>query len=82
MNPNNILQTDIYVCEDLYKIIKTDTFIDFAVKTIDSIDNLVINKNPQAILLYLEKIKTSVIDKYNVSIKSIVKKVIGNDWTT
>lgn len=76
VNPNNILQTDIYVCEDLYKIIKTDTFIDFAIKTIDSIDNLVINKNPQVILLYLEKIKTSVINKYNVSIKSIVKKVI------
>ena len=76
VNANTVLYTDVYVCEDLYKIIKTDTFLDFAVKTINSIDNLVIKKNPEITLIYLENIKSSTLNKYNVPIKSITNKVI------
>ena len=76
INPETISYTDVYVCEDLYKIIQTDIFLNFAVRTIENIDNLVVKKKSEIVLAYLDKIKTTVINKYHIPIKSIINKVI------
>ena len=77
-NPNILYSTDIYVQEDLYSIIKLDIFYDFTIKTISNISNLVIKKNPELILIYIEKIKSNIIDKNNKSLKSFLEEYINN----
>ncbi len=57
INQNLIEYTNIFVNEDLYKIIHLDTFYNFVFKTLNSIDDLVIYKNPELSIIYLEKIK-------------------------
>jgi hypothetical protein len=57
LNPNLIEYTNIFVNEDLYKIIHLDTFYNFTLKTLNSIDLLVIKKNPELSIIYLEKVK-------------------------
>lgn len=69
MNLNTIQYSiNDYVVEDLYKIIKTNVFYDFMIKTIENIDNLVINKNSQLTIIYLEKIKNIFETKPNIYI--------------
>lgn len=76
-NTNLNLFTDIFVNEDLYKIIKTDTFFDFMVKTIENFYNIIVNKNPISTLLYLEKILKNNILKMNNSFKFFVTNQIN-----
>jgi len=57
---NLFISENVFINEDLYKIIKTDVFCDFSIKTIQNFDNLIINKEPRLTMLYLEKIKTSL----------------------
>ena len=60
MNTSLDLFTNSFVNEDLYKIIKTDTFYDFLNKTILNFYNLIIDKNPKSLIMYLEKILTII----------------------
>ena len=61
INENTLLISEnIFINEDLYKIIKTDVFNDFSIKTIQNIENLVIIKKPQLTKIYLEKIKKNI----------------------
>jgi hypothetical protein len=66
------LFTNIFVNEDLYKIIKIDTFYDFLNKTILNFNNLIVNKDPTTLIIYLEKILIYVTDNYNNSLKSYI----------
>lgn len=75
INNNTISYKKIYVNEDLYKIIKTDVFLDFAVKTIKNINNLVIKKNPKIILFYLKNINEE--NKLISPIINITQKVLN-----
>ena len=72
------LTKNIFISEDLYKIIKSDVFYDFTIKTIQNIDNLVINKNSQLTSLYLEKIKSSLENKPDTYINQQTIKVIDD----
>lgn len=76
INANTISYTNTFVNEDLYKIIKTDTFYDFLIKTINNIDNLVIKNNPELIILYLEKIKIDIDNKFSVQLKSVIDELL------
>lgn len=77
MNDNITLNSiNDYVVEDLYKIIKTNVFYDFMVLTIENIDNLVINKNSQLTIIYLEKIKSIFETKSNIYINIQTIKII------
>jgi len=77
MNNNIIMNVNIYVNEDLYKIIKSDTFYDFTIKTIKTFYNLLIIQEPQLVLLYLENIKVNFIDKKNLPLKFYLIQVIN-----
>jgi hypothetical protein len=76
MNTNLSIFTNIYVNEDLYKIIKTDTFYDFLNKTIINFNNLIIDKNPNTLLVYLDKILIKVIDNFHNPLQIYVIKEI------
>jgi hypothetical protein len=67
MNTNLNIFTNAYVNEDLYKIIKTDTFYDFMVKTIQNFQNTIIKKNPNLLLIYLETITLKYVNNINNS---------------
>ena len=69
---------NIFVNEDLYKIIKIDIFYDFTIKTINNIDNLVINKNSQLTSIYLEKIKILFEEKPNIYINQMTIQIIND----
>jgi hypothetical protein len=72
------ISENIYINEDLYKIIKTDVFCDYSIKTIQNFDNLIINKNPQLTILYLEKIKYDLEKKPKIYINEITIKTIND----
>ena len=77
INENTLfISENIFVNEDLYKIIKTDIFNDFSIKTIQNIENLVIIKNPQLTKIYLEKIKTKIEMEPKVYINIQTIKII------
>lgn len=61
---------NIFIDEDLYKIIKNNIFYDFTIKTIENIDNLVISKDPKLTIIYLEKIKS----KFEMKVKTYVNQ--------
>jgi hypothetical protein len=73
-----VLSENIFINDDLYKIIKTDVFYDFTIKTIENIDKLVIEKNPQLTIIYLEKIKLLLKNKSNIYINQQTILVINN----
>lgn len=82
---NDFINTDtlfvsenIFLNEDLYKIIKTDVFYDFTIKTIENIDNLVISKNSQLTLIYLEKIKLLLEKEPNIYINQQTTLIIDD----
>lgn len=78
INVNTLFfSNNIFINEDLYKIIKTDVFYDFTIKTIQNIDNLVIIKNPQITLPYFEKIKNIVKNKPKIYINDVTIKIIN-----
>lgn len=78
INENTLLISEnIFINEDLYKIIKTDVFNDFCIKTIKNIDNLVIFKNPQLTKIYLEKIKSDIEKKPIIYINIQTIKIIN-----
>lgn len=58
----NFLSLGVFLNEDLYKIIKIDSFYDFTIKTINNINNLVIYKNSSTTYIYIDRIK-SLIEK-------------------
>ena len=77
INENTLFISDnVFINEDLYKIIKSDVFCDFAIKTIQNFDNLIINKNPQLTFLYLEKIKSLLEKKPNIYINKMTIIII------
>lgn len=67
MNSNLNIFTNTYVNEDLYKIIKTDTFYDFMNKTIKNFQNTIVKKNPNLLLIYLETILLKYVNNINNS---------------
>ena len=72
INENTLyISENVYINEDLYKIIKSDVFYDFLIKTIQNFDNLIINKNPNLTLLYLERIKCILEKKINIYINEM-----------
>jgi len=82
---NDFINTDtlffsenIFLNENLNKIIKIDVFYDFTIKTIQNIDNLVISKNSQLTSIYLEKIKSLLEKKPKIYINIQTIKVIDN----
>ena len=75
-NDNTISNTNLFVNEDLYKIIKKDTFYNFIIKTINNIDNLLINNKSEILLIYLEKIKHILKINTNINIKKIIIIII------
>ena len=75
INENMFLYSNVFVNEDLYKIVKLDTFYDFMIKTLNSIDDLIIVKNPQLSIIYLEKIK-SFENKFLLPLKNITIQTI------
>ena len=79
INTNTIFASEnIFLNEDLYKIIKSDVFYDFTIKTIENIDNLVISKNSQLTLIYLEKIKLLMENKPNTYVNQQTIRVIDD----
>ncbi len=77
INDNTLfISENVFINEDLYKIIKTDVFIDFAIKTILNIDDLIIKKNHQLTKLYLEKIKSILENKIKNYINDETIKII------
>lgn len=73
-----LLSENIFLNEDLYKIIKTDVFYDFTIKTIENIDNLVISKNSQLTRIYLEKIKLLIENESNTYINQQTVRIIDD----
>lgn len=65
MNPT-VTNPNIFINVDLYKIISIDIFKDFLTKTINNFNNFIINKNPNILILYLEKM-TKNVDMYFVN---------------
>jgi len=61
--------TNVYVNEDLYKIIKSDVFYDFLIKSIVTFNDMLVKKNPKLILLYIENIKKNIINKNRLPLK-------------
>lgn len=58
INENTLFYSEnIFINENLYPIIKIDVFYDSIIKLIQNIDNLVIIKEPNLTIIYLEKIK-------------------------
>ena len=72
MNNNFTIFTNTFVNEDLYKIVKTDTFYDFLNKTVTNFYNLIIEKNPSSLILYLDKILNTVNTNFNNQFKIYV----------
>lgn len=64
MNPNTLAYSDIYVCEDLYKIIHTDVFYDFLTKSLNSFYSVLITQEPVQTLYYMNKINEMQIKKF------------------
>jgi len=78
INENTLLISEnITINEDLYKIIKTDIFNDFSIKTLQNIENIVIIKNPQLTKIYLEKIKSNIVKKPKIYINIQTIKIIN-----
>ena len=71
------ISENVFINEDLYKIIKTDQFYCFMTKTIQNIDNLIIKKNPQLTSLYLEKIKSTLKKLPNNFVNESTIKIIN-----
>ena len=69
---------NIFLNEDLYKIIKSDAFYDFIIKTIENIDNLVISKNSQLTLIYLDKIKLLLENKPDTYVNQQTIRIIND----
>lgn len=71
---------NIFISEELYKIIRIVIFNDFTIKTIENINKLVVEKNSQLTTLYLEKIKLIIEKKsktfYNQQIILIIDNLI------
>jgi hypothetical protein len=75
-SPYSLPQDNIFINEDLYKIIKTNEFNDFTIKTIENIDNLVIIKKPDLTIIYLEKIKSFFVNKSEIYLNESTIKII------
>jgi hypothetical protein len=74
------LSENIFINEDLYKIIKTDEFYNFLVKTIENFDSLIIYKNCQTTILYLEKIKSILLNNFmdflNLKMINVIDEIL------
>ena len=83
INANTLFFSEnITINEDLYKIIKSDVFYDFTIKTIENIDNLLIIKNSKLTIIYLEKIKNELEKKPHIYINIQTIKIIDELITT
>lgn len=80
MNPT-IPNSNIFINEDLYKIISVDVFKDFLTKTINNFYNFIINKNPDTLILYLEKMSKNIemyfINKFKPHIIVTLNKMLS-----
>jgi len=71
-NPLFKSNTDIYVNEDLYKIIKSDVFINFVYKTIDNFSNVLLIQEPSLVLMYMETVKEKYIKQTYINTNLLI----------
>ena len=85
--PQNVINSNIYVNEDLYKIIKSDIFYNFMIKTIDNFINILIEHNAEIILNYVDKISLTKINNLSNNLSNyplkkqyinMITKIISN----
>lgn len=69
---------DLYINEDLYKMIKIDIYFESINKIINNISDILIKQLPKFVILYLNKIKIDIISSNNLSGKNIYLQILND----